>query len=624
MGVAAAALLYAGITAVLFRALLPDLGTHLFPDPGDPLLLAALLGWNASHVPLTPEWWNFPSFAPVEGVTAFTEHMLLTYPVASPIVWATGNPVLAYNVVFLLAKPLNGAAAFALGRELTGSWAAAWIAGLAFAFAPYQAIHSGHLQLMLSFGMPISLLWLHRYLHGGGTRALVWFAVGWLITALANAYLLVFFPLVVVMYCAWFVRPAEWRRLVPPVVAAVLATLALAPLLWGYHVRLGAYGLAREMGEIRAFSADVVSLVGMFHGNTAWRELLPHYFEERALFPGFTILALAIVALCARRSGSGATLSHSTSGAGVPPSNSGADPYGPRVWSRRLFMASVVVTVVVLARVQAGPWGWHFGPVPLPPFDPHRVFSLAFVLFLAAVISSRWFRQAWSRRDPVVFFGVAVAVLWLLALGPLPEWSTPWRFITYGPYWLLMHLPGVDAVRVPARIWLAGVLCLAMLAAYGAAVLLGRYTRRPLAAVAALTLLIVVEGWFGGVTVEVPRPMPAGVIPAGAVVLDLPMGRGYQNAVPQYRAVLGGYRTINGYSGYEPPFFDPFLRGLDERRAGTLDRYLGAGDLYVIVRPDVEPALIEWLTSVPGATQLSAAGDAHIYRLPHRLAAGNR
>jgi hypothetical protein len=608
MGLAAAALLYAGITAVLFRALLPDLATHVFPDPGDPLLLAAILGWNASHMPLTDAWWNFPSFAPVQGVTAFTEHMLLTYPVASPIVWATGNPILAYNVVFLLAKPLNGAAAFALGRQLTGSWAAGWIAGLAFAFAPYQAMHSGHLQLLLSFGMPFSLLWLHRYLHGGGTRALVWFAVGWLITALSNAYLLVFFPLVLIMYCAWFVRPAEWRRLAAPVVAAGLATLALAPLLWGYHVRQSAYGLARSLEEVRFFSADVVGVAGMFHGNTAWRELLPHDFEERALFPGFTVLALAVLALCSRRADS---------------RGSARDPR-LAVWSRRLFAASAVLTVIVLARIRSGPWGWHFGPVPLPPFAPHRVFTLAFALFLAAVVTSGWFQRAWSRRDPVVFFGAAVAMLWLLALGPLPEWSTPWRFITYGPYWLLMQLPGLDAIRVPARIWLAGVLCLAILAAYGAAVLLARYTRRPRVAVVALTLLIVVEGWFGGATVEVPSPMPVGVVPEGAVVLDLPMVRGYQNAVPQYRAVRGGYRTINGYSGYEPPFFDPFLKGLEEHRADVLNSYLRAGDLYVIVRPDVEPALIELITSVPGATKQSTVGDARVYRLPRGQVAGNR
>jgi hypothetical protein len=608
MGLAAATLLYAAITAVLFRTLLPDLGTHLFSDPGDPLLLAAIIGWNATHLPLSEAWWNFPSFAPVEGVTAFTEHMLLSYPVASPIVWLTGNPVLAYNIVYLLAKPLNAAAAFGLGRELTGSSAAAWIGGLAFAFAPYQAIHVGHLQLMLSFGMPLMLLWLHRYLHGGGRRALVGIATGWLVTGMANAYLLVFFPFVVVLYCLWFVRLAEWRRLVPPVVAVALATLAMAPLLWGYHVRLAAFGFARQMGEIRAFSADVVGLAGMFHANTAWRSVLPHDFEERAMFPGFTIVVLAAVALYFRNADR-----RLVSSAGTP-----VEAARNTVWSRRLAVTALVVTVVVLARVQTGPWGWHLGPVPLPPFDPHRVFSLAFLLFVISALISRWFREAWMDRNAVAFFGVALFLLWLLALGPLPEWSTPWRFITYGPYWLLMALPGMDAVRVPSRIWLIAVLCLAMLAAYGAKALLRRYGHRPQLAVVALSLLILVEGWFGGGTVEAPRPMPAGAIPQGAVVLDLPIVAGYPNAIPQYRAVLGGYRTINGYSGYEPPFFEPFLAALDTQHHEAIDTYLRTGDLYVIVRADVDPALVAWLTSLPGTTQLTTSDGARIYRLPRR------
>src|SRR3954470_15291955 len=101
MGIASAALVYAVVTALLFRNLLPDLATHLYSDLGDPLLNTSILAWNASHIPLSDAWWNFPGYAPLTGVTTFTEHLLLTYPVASPIVWATGNPILAMNVVFL-------------------------------------------------------------------------------------------------------------------------------------------------------------------------------------------------------------------------------------------------------------------------------------------------------------------------------------------------------------------------------------------------------------------------------------------------------------------------------------------------------------------------------------------
>src|SRR5687768_17586849 len=118
-GIPAAAAVYALITAVLFRDLLPVIHTHLL-DLGDPLLNASILAWSARQVPLSEAWWNFPSFAPLAGVTAFTEHLLGAYPLASPIIWATRKPVLAHNLLQFGSLVLNGAATFALVRALTG------------------------------------------------------------------------------------------------------------------------------------------------------------------------------------------------------------------------------------------------------------------------------------------------------------------------------------------------------------------------------------------------------------------------------------------------------------------------------------------------------------------------
>ncbi|MBI4887991.1 MAG: hypothetical protein HY824_12930, partial [Acidobacteria bacterium] len=101
------------------------------------------------------------------------------------------------------------------------------------------------------------------------------------------------------------------------------------------------------------------------------------------------------------------------------------------------------------------------------------------------------FRGAWRQRNVVVFYGAAAVVLWLVALGPEPEWSTPWRALAYGPYWLLMKLPGVQSMRVPARAWFPATLCLAMLAAFGTSALLQRYPRRRGSSVAALALVLV-------------------------------------------------------------------------------------------------------------------------------------
>jgi hypothetical protein len=605
MGSGTAAVVYAVVTAVLFRTLLPDLPTHLFSDLGDPLLNAAILAWNARQLPLTADWWNFPSFAPLMGVTTFTEHLLLAYPVASPIIWATGNPILAFNVVFLLSPVLNAVAANALARQLTGSGAAAFIAGLAFAFAPYQAVHLSHIQTMMAFGMPVALLGLHRYVTSGRRAALLLFAAGWFMTALSNAYTLAFFPVLVALWCVWFVR-ADWRRLAAIVVTAALTVLPLVPLLWGYRVRHAALGVVRQYDEIRSFSADMVGLAGMFYRVRSWPGLLPHDFEEGALFPGLTTAALAIVAVTAATAALAGPIRQEPAG-------------GARLLRlaspRRLLIAAGVLTLTVLARIWTGYWGWHIGPIPLPPFQPMYLFTVAFTIGLGGALLSDAVRGAWRRRDPSMFYALAVLALFLLALGPEPAWSKPWHGLWWAPYRLLMALPGFDAVRVPARMWLPGVLCLAMAAAFGAAALVQRHRQRQRVLVFLLAAAILYEGYWSDRTVRVPAPMRRGIIPPGAIVLDLPMEQGYVNAVPQYRAVLGGYRTINGYSGFEPSGFDRFRHALADLQRDSVDRYRRMSDLYVIIRPGQDPNVARWLTESAGTEHLFDIDQARIYRM---------
>jgi hypothetical protein len=287
---------YLLITALLFRNLLLVLPTHLFGDLGDPLLNASIVAWNAKHLPLSTSWWNFPAFAPLSGITAFTEHLLGAYPLTSPIIWLTGNGVLAYNALQLLTLPLNGLATFALVRELTGSWIGGFVGGLAFAFAPFTGAHALHIQVLMAFGMPLALYGLHRYVKHGATRDLVWFGFGLLSAMLSNAYTLVFFPILVAFWALFFLRHTDTRRWIAIAATAGTAAVLVAPLLIGYHVRQSAYGVFRGYPEIVSWSADIQSLAGVTPRALLWAGWLPESPDyERSLFPGFAIIALAAV-----------------------------------------------------------------------------------------------------------------------------------------------------------------------------------------------------------------------------------------------------------------------------------------------------------------------------------------
>jgi hypothetical protein len=503
---ALAALCYLLITALLFRNLLPHIATHLFGDLGDPLLNTAILAWNATHVPLTRDWWNFPAFAPLSGITAFTEHFLGAYPLTSPVIWMTGNAVLAYNLLELTCFTLNGVAAYALVRELTASRAGAFVGGLAFAFAPFVGEHVTHVQMLMAYGMPFALLGLHRYLKEQRPRYLLWFGIGWLDVLLSNAYLLVFFPILVALWALWFFRRPDVRAWINIALTTVIATAPVVPLLLGYRLRQTAYGLSRGLDEIRQWSAAFGSIAGITHRSLLWRGWLPDTFYEASLFPGFAIAALVLLGLLNRR------------------------------------------------------------------------------------------------RRTMLFYLVGAWAMWWLALGP-----------ERGPYWLLLKVPGAQSIRVPARAWLPATVCLAVCAGFGGAWL--AHHRRARWLIAPLAALIVAEAWFAAPSLPAPARQRL-AIPVDALVLDLPLEAGYLNADPQYLAVLGKYRVLNGYSGYEPPHFEPLRAALAAHRPDALAPFRALTDIYVIARPQVDRATRAWLEAQPGLELLSPAGDWTLYRLP--------
>jgi len=530
---AAALAVYVAVTLVLFRDLLASVRTHLFGDLGDPLLNTAILAWNAKVVPLTDPWWNFPSFAPLSGVTSWTEHLLGVYVLTSPIVWTTGNAVLAYNALQLLSPPLNGVCAFLLVREITGSGPGAFVGGLAFAFAPFHGEHVTHIQLETLFGMPLALYGLHVFVRTGARKPLLWFAAGWLSALLSSAYLLVFFSILLGLWCVWFLRDRSWRMWAAVLGTALVTALPVVPIVVGYLTRQRAYAFVRSFDEIKSFGASIVALTGISHRAVLWRGVLPDRFHEASLFPGVCVAALVGLALVARGRGS---------------------------------------------------------------------------------------RDPKAAASSVAFYFVAAVVMWTLALGPEPTWAGGSSHL-YGPYWLLQQFPGGQSIRVPARAWIVATLCLSVCAGAGAAYVTAR--RRMRWPVVPIALAIVAEGWFVAQTFEVPVPSRTLRVPEGAIVLDLPLYEGFENAVPQYLAVMSGYRVVNGYSGYVAPHFGPLRDALAAQRPVALEAFRGRGDLHVIVRPSADPALVRWVEGQPGIEQVSADGAVRLFRLP-RMGLGPR
>jgi hypothetical protein len=310
------ALFLALLAAALTYPLVRDVAVALPGGLGDPLLNAFVLGWDASRFRHAFEGlWTAPFFFPLTDTLALSEHLLGVAVIIAPLIWLTANPVLAYNAAFLGSYILAGLGMYLLTKRLWGRHDAAWLAALAFAFAPHRVMHVPHLQVLMSGWMPLSLWGLHGYFAGGSRRALAVFAGSFALLGLSNGYFLYFFAVpVAVVVCGHLLRRSiprwrpvggtTWGRDIAHLGAAALAILVvIAPVALAYVRVRRTFGLHRSIGEMNAFSAvwsDYLRIPGELW---LWSGTLRVGDGERMLFPGLTIVLLAgLAAVSVRRS----------------------------------------------------------------------------------------------------------------------------------------------------------------------------------------------------------------------------------------------------------------------------------------------------------------------------------
>ena len=598
------AMAYAAIAAVMGRQVIAALTTAVAGDGGDPVFTAAVLAWNATHLPWSETWYQFPIFWPMRDMLALSEHLLGISLIAAPIQWLTGSPLAAYNATVLLTYPLCGVAMYLLVWRLTRSPAAAFLAGLAYAFAPYRVGHIGHIQVLASFWMPLSLLGLHAYLETRRWTWVVLFAVTWLLQGAANGYALVYFSIAVALWAAWFlVARGRWRDVGIIAVSLLVAVLPLAPILYRYLTTQRAFGMGRGISVIAFYSADMAAPLCAPAALTFWGWLRVACAPEGELFAGAALLGIAAVSAFTARRRLWPAVTESID--------------EPRRWLaivRRVALAlACVYGALTLWTVVMGPWRIEV-PFPASASSGEKPATVTFVLLLVALLLSRWFQGLVRRGSVATFYLLCAAVCWVLAWGPFPRlFGDP--VLYQAPYGWLLQLPGVGGLRVPARLWMVVSLCLIVFMGLALARLLASRRARTVRLIVAVAALgLAADGWTTIRAEAIPTQSVAGL--GGRTVLALPIGDVSVDRPAVYHAVTGGYRVVNGYSGYEPPYYEA-LRALSAAGDGRLfEPFVSRGDLDVLVPRD-ESRLRSMVEREPGAQVISEGVVAH-YRVPAR------
>jgi hypothetical protein len=608
-------------------------------DLGDPVLNMWILSWDVEQlrailggdVGRVRTFFDANIFHPAPLTLAYSEHLIPQAIQALPIYLLTDNPILAYNLIYLSTFVLSGLGMYLFVRELTGNAAAAFIAGLIFAFTPYRVPQSSHLQVLSSQWMPFALYGLRRYFDTGRLRPLAGGMLALVVQGLSCGYYLLYFTPFAVAYACWEIWQRRlWRQRrtwIQLTAAGLVATAIVAPLLWPYAAIRTEFEATRSVAEVTGYSADVYSYATASPLQRFWGPRLQTFPKaEGELFPGLIPLLLALIAVAI----------------GVT-----RGPAAPRLTALHWLLAIIALVhgIAVMAtllerRIVVDLWLFTLQMSDVTQLMLRAAFAIALLLALSPGARAR---AGAFMRGPGFFLVAMLAAMWL-SLGLAPQaLGRPLNVLA--PYrWLYDYVPGFEGVRVPARFVMIALAMLAVLAGMGATAAWRFRATRVLVSIAAV--LAVLEGTPRafqvnelapprGYAVPETRVYPPAAAPpvyqefarraAGAVLAELPLG------VPEYDLRAVYYSTVhwrpilNGYSGFFPPHYGELqfmLSDLPRHPELSLAALKEAGATHVIVHegaflrgegPDTSAALIGL-----GSIQLYRNGPDILLELPEQ------
>ena len=608
---------YAALTLVFTYPLSVDPAGSVLTDAPDTNVFMWTLAWNTHALTAQPfSMFDANIYYPQSRTLAYSDNMIGNVLFAAPVLWLTGNLVLAFNTVAIVCCFLCGLGAYLLARRLEVSPSGAFLCGLIYEFAPPRFLRFGQLTLGVHW-IPFTLAYLHAYFKDGRRRDLRLAAVFFTLQVLTSGHGAVFVllaALALVLYRFALGEPlAIGRRArdlgVPGVLALVPVVLMVIPYL----------AVQREMGLRRFLENWAVPGVSFLASPTFLHSFVLSMLSATSvnsnalayLFPGYLPVILAAFAVFARRSG---MMAGSVAAELAPPTDLASPQGRPRsapTW--RLVAVTWEIAALVAAGVAVfaayhGPFRIRIGEDVIASVrQPWRVWLVLAIVIAVRFAIARYapfnpisrFRgcrdayRRWSARlrdDNRTFYVLMLLVSYWLSIGPpLGLWPAV--------YWL----PGFNFIRVPSRFTILSVLSLGVLAGMGFDWLALRFSpaRRRIAAGVVASVLVAefLVPWN-----TTPRRVDIPAIdrwldtqPKPFVVAEVPLppfgaGGAWERRQTEFmlHATAHWQKTVHGYSGLRPSLHEVLyqqMRTFPDARSLAALRQLGV--TYIVVHADL-------------------------------------
>jgi len=282
---------------------------HGFAKHWDPPLHIWKLSWNIKHIlegkVFLPAF-NANSFYPHAYTFCFHDLYWIPSYLSSlaDIVWP--NKIFVYNITFLLMWAISGFIMYLLLRDLKLSKPAAYFGAVAFCLAPYRTSYYMEFNMQLCFGLPLIFLFLLRFLKKPTIGNSLGLALSFWAQAVSALYYAVIMasilPFLILPWWNTIAKNLKTKEFYLYLAVVFVVGCGLGSLyLWPYVLLEHYSNLYRAGREIMLHAAQPLAY---FLTHRHGKVFLGHIAvtpPENVIFPGFTLLSLAIFYLWIKR-----------------------------------------------------------------------------------------------------------------------------------------------------------------------------------------------------------------------------------------------------------------------------------------------------------------------------------
>lgn len=237
--------LFTIFTIVVTWPLILNLNNSII-DKVDGLLITWIINWNIHNFSF-----NTNIFFPYTNTLAFSEMFFTQSLIALPFVLMFKEPLMAYNINFLLGFVLTGFSVYLLVKYLTSDVKASLLAGIVFTFSTIHLNYMAHLQLFNFWPVVLAVYFLFQ-------KKYKLFVLMFLVSTLTTVLFFYFLVLITVLW--GFFDKKSFMYL-------FFSCLITAPFLIPYYLVSRQFNYQRPITDAIHFSFQIPDLINV--GNSS-------------------------------------------------------------------------------------------------------------------------------------------------------------------------------------------------------------------------------------------------------------------------------------------------------------------------------------------------------------------